>query len=78
MTPIEILQHEHRVILLVLDAAKRAAESIRKTGKAGAGTSRDLLDAKVSLSQAEAKLVEPTFDHHIACAEFERAAGRIK
>lgn len=33
MTPIEILKDEHKLILLVLDAVEREADSIRNTGK---------------------------------------------
>lgn len=33
MTPTEILKHEHKIILMVLDAAKREVQSIRQRGK---------------------------------------------
>ena len=34
MTPTEILKHEHQIILMVLDAAEREANSIKEIGKA--------------------------------------------
>jgi hemerythrin-like domain-containing protein len=33
MRPTEILTHEHKIILMVLDAAKREVQSIRQRGK---------------------------------------------
>ena len=33
MTPTEILKHEHQIILMVLEAAEREANSIKETGK---------------------------------------------
>jgi len=33
MTPTEILKHEHKIILMVLDAAKREVQSIQQRGK---------------------------------------------
>jgi hemerythrin-like domain-containing protein len=33
MTPTETLRHEHQIILRVLDAARREADSIRRTGQ---------------------------------------------
>lgn len=44
----------------------------------GAGTFLDLLDAQVTLAQAEAKLVQTTFDHHTAYAAFQSATGRLR
>ncbi len=44
MKPTEILMHEHRVILSVLDAAEREAGSIRRTGRVREVTVRELLD----------------------------------
>jgi hemerythrin-like domain-containing protein len=36
-TPTDILRHEHKVILMVLAAARREADSIGRTGKVDAG-----------------------------------------
>ena len=44
MTPIEILKHEHDVILMVLDAAQREAQTIESTGKVDAERVRKFLD----------------------------------
>jgi hemerythrin-like domain-containing protein len=33
MTPAEILEHEHKITLMVLDAAKREVQSIRQKDK---------------------------------------------
>lgn len=44
MTPIEILKHEHEVILMVLDAAQREAETIENTGKVDAARIGKFLD----------------------------------
>ena len=44
MTPTETLKHEHRVILLVLDAAEREVASIEKTGKVQADKLQKMLD----------------------------------
>ena len=43
-TPTEILRHEHQVILLVLAAARREAESIRRAGKVDAGRVGKMVD----------------------------------
>jgi hemerythrin-like domain-containing protein len=44
MTPIEILKHEHEVILMVLDAAQREAETIGAAAKVDAERIREFLD----------------------------------
>ena len=44
MTPIEILKHEHEVILMVLDAAQREAETLGATATVDAERIRKFLD----------------------------------
>jgi hemerythrin-like domain-containing protein len=44
MTPTETLKHEHEVILLVLEAARREVQSIEKTGKVRAATVEKMVD----------------------------------
>jgi len=44
MTPTEILKHEHQVILMVLGAAEREADSIASTGKVDADRVVKMLD----------------------------------
>jgi len=44
MTPTETLKHEHEVILMVLDAAQREAETIRTAAKVDAERIRKFLD----------------------------------
>ncbi len=44
MTPTESLKHEHRIILAVLDAAEREADSIRGTGRIHGDEVRKMLD----------------------------------
>jgi hemerythrin-like domain-containing protein len=44
MTPTEVLIHEHKIILLVLDAAEREAASIRTTGNIHTDTIRKMID----------------------------------
>jgi hemerythrin-like domain-containing protein len=44
MTPTEILKHEHQIILMVLDAAEREANSINDTGKVDAARLEKFVD----------------------------------
>ena len=44
MTPTEILKHEHKVILLVVDAAEREAQLIEKTGKVNVERIKKMVD----------------------------------
>jgi len=44
MKATEELRHEHRIILLVLEAAEREAQFLKDTGKAKAGKLEDFLD----------------------------------
>ncbi|MEW6215187.1 MAG: hemerythrin domain-containing protein [Nitrospirota bacterium] len=44
MTPTETLKHEHKIILMVLDAAEREAEFIQDTGKINADRVDKMLD----------------------------------
>jgi hemerythrin-like domain-containing protein len=44
MTPTEILKHEHKIILLVLDAAERTVDSIKTTGEVKVSEIERMLD----------------------------------
>jgi len=44
MTPTETLKHEHQIILMVADAARRQAQSIQATGKVNAEKIAKLLE----------------------------------
>jgi hemerythrin-like domain-containing protein len=44
MTPTETLKHEHKIILMVLDAAEREANSIKETGKVDADKLEKFVD----------------------------------
>jgi len=44
MTPIEMLMHEHQIILLVLDGAEREARQMQDTGSVHAETVDEMLD----------------------------------
>ena len=44
MTPTEILKHEHKIILMVLDAAEREVQSIRQRGKVHVAELEKMMD----------------------------------
>jgi hemerythrin-like domain-containing protein len=44
MTATEVLQHEHKIVLLILDAARREAQKIQDTGQVDAAKLDKILD----------------------------------
>lgn len=75
------LQEAEKAIDATKALLQEARESLRVAEQRysqGAGTFLDLLDAQATLSQAEAKLVQTTFDHYTAYATFQRATGRLQ
>jgi len=44
MTPTEVLRHEHQIVLLILEAAEREAQSIKDTGEARAKDLEKMID----------------------------------
>ncbi len=58
-----------------LDAAEQAWNLVRRRREAGAATLLEALDARTAYTNAQLNLLLTTYDYHLRCAAFERAAA---